>query len=378
MPTRKTFQDRKIRTGPRGGKYILKGGKKMYLSGGLACSKYRKTKDPKCEEQDGCQWVKGKGCTGRSNAKKKAVKKSETGDSMKKAKTVKKASVKKAKTVREEATAVKIYIDTVESADVDTIKNKMNNLFVDPKQGHMSMWADISYSEHAPKIKLNREIKNEYDETYLEYTMHVYGMIDPPTEDLKNEAFDRFLRMLKISNKYYVDFEKFKMDKYRYQNAYQKKLKNVPDFKTKRPSIANTKIEKSKALKFKLTITKEYLPEHPLESIPYSEKLRKAVIKYINDYQPIAERSYYFTKFDIKALKETKNVKFHNKTIKALVFEIKYTSPFKAIEQFILNYLRSIFNTRGDTHLPGFWKPAESVTKWKDFPYTIVVFGYNQ
>ena len=39
----------------------------MYLSGGQACSKYRKTKDPKCEEQDGCQWVKGKGCTGRSN-----------------------------------------------------------------------------------------------------------------------------------------------------------------------------------------------------------------------------------------------------------------------------------------------------------------------
>lgn len=41
----------------------------MYLSGGQACSKYRKTKDPKCEEQDGCQWIKGKGCTGRSKTK---------------------------------------------------------------------------------------------------------------------------------------------------------------------------------------------------------------------------------------------------------------------------------------------------------------------
>lgn len=75
MPTRRrklsggTFQNRKIRIGPRGGKYILKGGRKMYLSGGQACSKYRKTKDPKCEEQDGCQWVKGKGCTGRGNNK---------------------------------------------------------------------------------------------------------------------------------------------------------------------------------------------------------------------------------------------------------------------------------------------------------------------
>ena len=39
MPTRRrklsggTFQNRKIRIGPRGGKYILKGGRKMYLSG---------------------------------------------------------------------------------------------------------------------------------------------------------------------------------------------------------------------------------------------------------------------------------------------------------------------------------------------------------
>ena len=80
MPTRRrklsggTFQNRKIRIGPRGGKYILKGGRKRYLSGGQACSKYRKTKDPKCDEQDGCQWVKGKGCTG-SKAKPRSYKK---------------------------------------------------------------------------------------------------------------------------------------------------------------------------------------------------------------------------------------------------------------------------------------------------------------
>ena len=41
----------------------------MYLSGGQTCSKYRKTKDPKCEEQEGCQWVVGKGC--RPSLKKK-------------------------------------------------------------------------------------------------------------------------------------------------------------------------------------------------------------------------------------------------------------------------------------------------------------------
>ena len=35
----------------------------MYLSGGgKACSKYRKTKEPKCEKQEDCQWVVGKGC----------------------------------------------------------------------------------------------------------------------------------------------------------------------------------------------------------------------------------------------------------------------------------------------------------------------------
>ena len=37
-----TFQNRKIRTGPRGGKYILKGGKKHYLSGGFFHSTLRK------------------------------------------------------------------------------------------------------------------------------------------------------------------------------------------------------------------------------------------------------------------------------------------------------------------------------------------------
>ena len=74
MPTRRklsggTFQNRKIRTGPRGGKYILKGGRKRYLSGGVTCSKLRKTKDPKCEEQEGCQWVTGKGCTSRNTSR---------------------------------------------------------------------------------------------------------------------------------------------------------------------------------------------------------------------------------------------------------------------------------------------------------------------
>ena len=74
MPTRRklsggTFQNRKIRTGPRGGKYILKGGRKRYLSGGVTCSKLRKTKDPKCEEQEGCQWVTGKRCTSKTTKK---------------------------------------------------------------------------------------------------------------------------------------------------------------------------------------------------------------------------------------------------------------------------------------------------------------------
>ena len=33
------------------------------------CSKLRKTKDPKCEEQEGCQWVTGKGCTEKAAKK---------------------------------------------------------------------------------------------------------------------------------------------------------------------------------------------------------------------------------------------------------------------------------------------------------------------
>lgn len=59
----------KIYVGPRGGKYILKGGQKRYFSGGMPCSKLRKTKEPKCEEQADCQWVVGKGC--RSSKGKK-------------------------------------------------------------------------------------------------------------------------------------------------------------------------------------------------------------------------------------------------------------------------------------------------------------------
>jgi len=54
------------------------------------CSKLRKTKDPKCEEQEGCQWVTGKGCT------EKAAKKSSSKPAAKPAaKPVKKPAKKK-------------------------------------------------------------------------------------------------------------------------------------------------------------------------------------------------------------------------------------------------------------------------------------------
>ena len=41
----------------------------MYLSGGKGCSKYRSTKDPKCNDQEGCKWVKGQGCKSKSQKK---------------------------------------------------------------------------------------------------------------------------------------------------------------------------------------------------------------------------------------------------------------------------------------------------------------------
>ena len=58
---RKLSGGRKVRTGPRGGKYVLRAGQKVYLSGGLACSHRRKKKDPKCEDQAGCKWEERSG-----------------------------------------------------------------------------------------------------------------------------------------------------------------------------------------------------------------------------------------------------------------------------------------------------------------------------
>ena len=118
MPTRRTFQNRKIRIGPRGGKYILKGGRKMYLSGGQACSKYRKTKDPKCEEQDGCQWVKGKGCTGSKTkpGKKtsaKAPSPSESGRKRSAKKSGKKAKKSQGEYTMAEKAAAKQFVSRI-------------------------------------------------------------------------------------------------------------------------------------------------------------------------------------------------------------------------------------------------------------------------
>ena len=55
MPTKRsnTYQGRKIRTGPRGGKYILKGGQKRYLSGGQACAMGAKGRCKKSKTDDG-------------------------------------------------------------------------------------------------------------------------------------------------------------------------------------------------------------------------------------------------------------------------------------------------------------------------------------
>jgi hypothetical protein len=55
MPTKRsnTYQGRKIRTGPRGGKYILKGGQKRYLSGGQACAMGGKGRCKKSKTDDG-------------------------------------------------------------------------------------------------------------------------------------------------------------------------------------------------------------------------------------------------------------------------------------------------------------------------------------
>jgi hypothetical protein len=54
----------------------------QFQRGGSNCKKFRKTKDPKCEEQDGCYWETGKGCLDRAPVSikevspKKATKKS--------------------------------------------------------------------------------------------------------------------------------------------------------------------------------------------------------------------------------------------------------------------------------------------------------------
>jgi len=65
---RKLSGGRVVRTGPNGGKYVLRAGRKVYLSGGAGCSRLRKD-----DCKDGCEWVVGKGC--RSAAKKPAAKK---------------------------------------------------------------------------------------------------------------------------------------------------------------------------------------------------------------------------------------------------------------------------------------------------------------
>jgi len=74
---RKLSGGRKVRTGPRGGKYVLRAGQKVYLSGGLACARRREKKDPKCEEEPGCKWEKGRkpGCF---DPKKSVSKKQDT------------------------------------------------------------------------------------------------------------------------------------------------------------------------------------------------------------------------------------------------------------------------------------------------------------
>lgn len=72
---RKVSGGRKVRTGPRGGKYVLRAGKKVYLSGGRACSRRNEKKDPKCEEEPGCKWEKGRkpGCFDPLKSKKPAA-----------------------------------------------------------------------------------------------------------------------------------------------------------------------------------------------------------------------------------------------------------------------------------------------------------------
>jgi len=73
MPTKRsnTYQGRKIRTGPRGGKYILRGGKKRYLSGGQACAIGDKKRCKKSSKDDGnCYFAETKRCR-KKKAKKK-------------------------------------------------------------------------------------------------------------------------------------------------------------------------------------------------------------------------------------------------------------------------------------------------------------------
>ncbi len=69
---RKLSGGRVVRTGPKGGKYVLRAGRKVYLSGGAGCSRLR---NDDCNKEDGCEWVVRKGCRSAAKKPKPAAKK---------------------------------------------------------------------------------------------------------------------------------------------------------------------------------------------------------------------------------------------------------------------------------------------------------------
>ena len=128
-----------MRVGPRGGKYILRGGRKVYLSGGLACSHRRRKIDPKCEDQAGCEWRKGRCVKSEKPAvkkpapKKSAVKKPPAPKSSKKP-AKKPPAKKKKKSLASKEELRKLFETSVASEkdkDWDAFYKALNALYRD-------------------------------------------------------------------------------------------------------------------------------------------------------------------------------------------------------------------------------------------------------
>ena len=114
-------------TNPETGRKVSLTGKtgqrvlRSYLqAGGAECNKYRKTKDPKCTDQYGCEWVTREGCKSKKASPKVKAKKASPKAKAKKASP--KAKAKKASPKSRYQSSKKLQLDRQ-----DKIHNSQNN-----------------------------------------------------------------------------------------------------------------------------------------------------------------------------------------------------------------------------------------------------------